>query len=67
LIAIIYVGGAGNDILKNHFNDLIMDGLNAVRNSLKFGIIPGGGVPLLNASQLIDHLELEDLDEYLGA
>lgn len=44
-----------------------MDGLNAVRNSLKFGIIPGGGVPLLNASQLIDHLELEDLDEYLGA
>jgi chaperonin GroEL (HSP60 family) len=44
----------------NH--DILMDGINAVKNSIKYGIIPGGGCSLLYMSQLLDYIKTNDLD-----
>lgn len=42
--------GGRNDVEKNNNHDIFIDGLNAVRNSIIYGIIPGAGVSLLYAS-----------------
>ena len=42
------------------------DSLNSTRAALEEGIVPGGGVALLNASQTIKSLKLEG-DEAVGA
>lgn len=42
--------------------DILMDGINAVKNSLKFGIIPGGGCSLLYMSELLNNIKNKDLD-----
>jgi chaperonin GroEL len=42
------------------------DSLNSTRAALEEGIVPGGGVALLNASKVIKNLKLEG-DEAIGA
>lgn len=47
-------------------HDKIIDTLNAVRNSLIKGILPGGGVALLHASFLLDNFKVKNIDEQIG-
>lgn len=53
-IGVIYVGGS-SDVEQKELNDRVDDAVCAVRSALEEGILPGGGVALLNAQ-----LELED-------
>jgi chaperonin GroEL len=55
-VAVINVGGA-SEVEVNETKDLIDDALNATRAAIEEGIIPGGGVALLNASQVLDDVK----------
>lgn len=55
-VAVINVGGA-SEVEVNETKDLIDDALNATRAAIEEGIIPGGGVALLNASQVLDEIK----------
>lgn len=48
-MGIFFIGGM-NKTLQNRNHDVLVDGLNAVKNSIKKGIVPGGGCALLYAS-----------------
>ncbi len=45
-LAYFRVGG-DSKVNQNLNHDVLIDGINAVKNSLKFGIIPGGGAALI--------------------
>ena len=62
---IIKVGGS-NDVEIHETYDLVVDGLNAVRNSVLAGVSPGGGAALLHASKILDLLDLENDDLNAG-
>jgi chaperonin GroEL len=64
-IAQIRVGAATEPELKNK-KQAFEDSLNSTRAALEAGIVPGGGVALLNAAPAIQKLALEG-DELLGA
>ncbi len=57
-IAIIRVGGIADFDIKER-KDRVEDAVHATRAALQDGILPGGGVALLNAA-----LHLEDLDDF---
>ena len=64
-VAVIRVGAATEPELKQrkqHFED----SLNSTKAALEEGVVPGGGVALLRASQVISKLKLVD-DEATGA
>jgi len=52
-IAVIKVGGA-SEVEMGEKKDRIVDALNATRAAVDEGIVPGGGVALLNASKVLD-------------
>jgi chaperonin GroEL len=54
-IAVIKVGG-GSEVEMGEKKDRIVDALNATRAAVQEGIVPGGGVALLNASKVLDDL-----------
>ncbi len=64
-VAVIHVGAATEPELKQR-KQMYEDSLNSTRAAIEQGIVPGGGVALLNASQVIKTLQLEG-DEALGA
>jgi chaperonin GroEL len=64
-VALIHVGAATEPELKNK-KQAFEDSLNSTKAALESGIVPGGGVALLRASDVIKKLELEG-DEFLGA
>lgn len=64
-IAVIRVGAA-TEIEMKQKKQMFDDSLNSTRAALEEGIVPGGGVALLNASQIIKNLKLEG-DEAVGA
>ena len=55
-LAFFRVGG-DSQVTQNLNHDILIDGISAIKNSIKFGIIPGGGVSLLNASTLLEGLK----------
>lgn len=63
-VAIVYVGGLTEVEMKEK-KDRVDDALHATKAALEEGILPGGGIALLNASSmLIDKLgNLEDVDQ----
>ena len=63
-VAVIRVGAATEPELKQK-KQMFEDSLNSTKAALEEGIVPGGGVALLRASQAID-LKLTD-DEAIGA
>lgn len=63
-VALIRVGAATEPELKNK-KQAFEDSLNSTKAALESGIVPGGGVALLKASQAIKSLKLEG-DEALG-
>jgi chaperonin GroEL len=64
-VAVIRVGAATEPELKQK-KQLFEDSLNSTNAAQEEGIVPGGGVALLRASQVIDTLQLSG-DEELGA
>jgi chaperonin GroEL len=64
-VAVVKVGAATETEMKEK-KHRVEDALQATRAALEEGIVPGGGVALLNAQQAIDPKEL-DADEATGA
>src|SRR4029078_10360327 len=65
-VAVVSVGAATETEMKER-KHRVEDALQATRAALEEGIVPGGGVALLNASGAIDLDGFEDPDERTGA
>ena len=64
-VAIIRVGAATETELKEK-KHRVEDALSATRAAVEEGIVPGGGVALINAMRAIDGFKLENEDEQIG-
>ena len=49
----IQVGG-GTDAERGEEYDLIVDALNSAKSAMKYGVLPGGGVALYQASKILE-------------
>ena len=65
-VAVVKVGAATETEMKEK-KHRVEDALQAARAALEEGIVPGGGVALLNAQDGLDIEAFEDLDERTGA
>ncbi len=65
-VAVVKVGAATETEMKER-KHRVEDALQATRAALEEGIVPGGGVALLNAQEAIDASKLTDPDEQTGA
>src|SRR5881409_1777876 len=65
-VAVVKVGAATETEMKER-KHRVEDALQATRAALEEGIVPGGGVALLNASGAIDLDGFDDPDERTGA
>ena len=65
-VAVVKVGAATETEMKEK-KHRVEDALQATRAALEEGIVPGGGVALLNAQDAIDTKALTDADESTGA
>jgi chaperonin GroEL len=65
-VAVVKVGAATETEMKEK-KHRVEDALQATRAALEEGIVPGGGVALLNAQKAIKLDEIEDPDERTGA
>jgi chaperonin GroEL len=65
-VAVVKVGAATETEMKEK-KHRVEDALQATRAALEEGIVPGGGVALLNAQEAIDTSDLTDGDESTGA
>jgi chaperonin GroEL len=65
-VAVVKVGAATETEMKER-KHRVEDALQATRAALEEGIVPGGGVALLNAQDAIDPGGLPDADERTGA
>jgi chaperonin GroEL len=64
-VAVIKVGAATEVELRER-KHRVEDALSATRAAIEEGIVPGGGVALINAQDALDKIELEG-DEHTGA
>jgi len=64
-VAIIRVGGATETEVKER-KDRVEDAMNATRAAVEEGIVPGGGLALLNAIKALDKLTPVDDDQKVG-
>jgi chaperonin GroEL len=64
-VAIIRVG-AGTEVELKEKKHRVEDALSATRAAVEEGIVPGGGVALINAAPSLDDIELEFADEQTG-
>jgi chaperonin GroEL len=64
-VAIIRVGAATETELKEK-NHRVEDALSATRAAVEEGIVPGGGVALINAMTALDGLKMDNDDEQIG-
>ena len=65
-VAVVKVGAATETEMKEK-KHRVEDALQAARAALEEGIVPGGGVALLNAQAALDVDSFEDADERTGA
>ncbi len=65
-VAVVKVGAATETEMKEK-KHRVEDALQATRAALEEGIVPGGGVALLNAQAALDLDAIEDPDEKTGA
>jgi chaperonin GroEL len=65
-VAVVKVGAATETEMKER-KHRVEDALQATRAALEEGIVPGGGVALLNASAAVDLDSYDDPDERTGA
>jgi chaperonin GroEL len=64
-VAIIRVGAATETELKEK-KHRVEDALSATRAAVEDGIVPGGGVALINAMAALDNLKLDNEDAQVG-
>ena len=64
-VAIIRVGAATETELKEK-KHRVEDALSATRAAVEAGIVPGGGVALINATKAIDKLKMDYVDAQVG-
>ena len=64
-VAIIRVGAATETELKEK-KHRVEDALSATRAAVEEGIVPGGGVALINAISVLDDLKFDSEDENIG-
>ncbi len=64
-VAVIRVGGATEVEVKEK-KDRVDDALNATRAAVEEGILPGGGVPLLRATKVLDKVKTANSDQKAG-
>ncbi|HEX9114509.1 MAG TPA: chaperonin GroEL, partial [Anaerolineae bacterium] len=64
-VAIIRVGAATETELKEK-KHRVEDALSATRAAVEEGIVPGGGVALINARQSLDNFKMANEDEQIG-
>jgi chaperonin GroEL len=64
-VAIIRVGAATETELKEK-KHRVEDAVSATRASIEEGIVPGGGVALINAMSVLDKLKMDDEDAQVG-
>ena len=64
-VAIIRVGAATETELKEK-KHRVEDALSATRAAVEDGIVPGGGVALINAMSALDDLEMDSPDAQIG-
>jgi chaperonin GroEL len=64
-VAIIRVGAATETELKEK-KHRVEDALSATRAAVEEGIVPGGGVALINAMAALDNYKLDNEDEQIG-
>jgi chaperonin GroEL len=64
-VAVIRVGGATEVEVKER-KDRVDDALNATRAAVEEGILPGGGVALLRARDVLDKLKPKNEDQQVG-
>jgi len=64
-VAVIRVGGATEVEVKER-KDRVDDAMHATRAAVEEGIVPGGGVALARASQVLAKLKAEDDDQRFG-
>jgi chaperonin GroEL len=64
-VAVLKVGGA-SEVEVGEKKDRFVDALNATRAAVEEGIVPGGGVALLRATQALDGFKLDSFDQNLG-
>jgi len=64
-VAIIRVGAATETELKEK-KHRVEDALSATRAAVEEGIVPGGGVALINAIKAVDGLKMESPDAQIG-
>lgn len=64
-VAIVRVGAATETELKEK-KHRVEDALSATRAAVEEGIVPGGGVALINAMSSLDDLKFETEDENIG-
>lgn len=64
-VAVIYVG-AGSEAEMKEKKDRVDDALCATRAAIEEGVIPGGSVCYIRASQLLDSVNVENTDQKMG-
>ena len=64
-VAIIRVGAATETELKEK-KHRVEDALSATRAAVEEGIVPGGGVALINAMSALDGMKIDNDDEQIG-
>jgi chaperonin GroEL len=64
-VAVIRVGAATETEMKEK-KARVEDAMHATRAAVEEGIVPGGGVALLRASEVLNDLKLDDPDEQSG-
>lgn len=64
-VAIINVGGI-SEVEMRERKDRVEDALSATKAGIAEGILPGGGMGLINAEYVLDDLKLENKDQEVG-
>ena len=65
-VAILRVGAATETELK-YRKTRVEDALSATRAAVEEGVVPGGGVALINAVSALDNVDMDDADASTGA
>ncbi|MDP3998328.1 MAG: chaperonin GroEL [Candidatus Curtissbacteria bacterium] len=58
--------GAATEVELNEKKERVKDAVEATKAAIEEGIVPGGGVALLQARKALDSLKIEDKEEQVG-
>jgi len=64
-VAVLYVGAASEIEMKEK-KDRVDDALHATRAAVEEGIVPGGGLALVRAAEVLENIATENEDELTG-